>query len=254
MRAFLEEFEKRRSEVRRYLAVMIVAERELSKKLPRKHDDELKIFRAGALLIVYNAVEASARLGILAIYDEIGKTGTTFDQLREKFRVRILNDFKNNVGADRLSSLRNVAIDLISSSFDPQKLFAGNVDAKKLREAGTTYGFDTTSEYELTRNGAHLLTVKSRRQDLAHGTESFSEVGKQYTTEDVVRIARYSLAYMNAILRHIDTYLDLEGYREPREESETEATPPKITRSPLRRAREWLSRSLARVWAGRRSQ
>ncbi len=233
---------------------MIVAERELSKKLPRKHDEELKIFRAGALLIVYNAVEASARLGILAIYDEIGRTGTTFDQLREKFRVRILNDFKSNVGADRLSSLRNVAIDLISSSFDPQKLFAGNVDAKKLREAGTTYGFDTTSEYELTQNGAHLLTVKSRRQDLAHGTESFSEVGKQYTTEDVVKIARYSLAYMSAILRHIDTYLDLEGYREPREESQTEATPSEIKRSSLQRVREWLSLSLARVWAGRRSQ
>ena len=205
---------------------MIVAERQLGKGTRRKHDEELKIFRAGALLIIYNAVEASARLGILAIYDEIGRTGTTFDQLRENFRVRILNDFKSNVGADRFSSLRSVAIDLISSSFDPQKIFAGNVDAKKLRDAGTTYGFETSSEYAITQHGAHLLTVKTRRQDLAHGTESFSEVGKQYTTEDVIRIARYSLAYMSAVLRHIDTYLDLEGYREPKPEHPPQPTPP----------------------------
>ncbi|MFA6112450.1 MAG: MAE_28990/MAE_18760 family HEPN-like nuclease [Sphingomonas sp.] len=252
MRSFLAEFEKRRSEVRRYLAVMVVAERELERSGPRRHDEELKIFRAGALLIIYNAVEASARLGILAIYDEIGRTGTTFDQLREKFRVRILNDFKNNVGADRLTSLRHVAIDLIASSFDPQKLFSGNVDAKKLREAGTTYGFETNTEFALTQHGAHLLTVKTRRQDLAHGTESFSEVGKQYTTDDVIRIARYSLAYMSAILRHIDTYLDLEGYREPI----PEPPPPVIAAGVpvLRRVRELLSRSLARVWEGRHSR
>lgn len=254
MRAFLAEFEKRRSEVRRYLAVMIVAERELQKGTRRKHDEELKIFRAGALLIIYNAVEASARLGILAIYDEIDHTGTTFDQLRDNFRVRILNDFRSNVGADRYSSLRSVAIDLISSSFDPQKLFSGNVDAKKLREAGTTYGFETSSEHEVTKHGVHLLTVKTRRQDLAHGNQSFSEVGKQYTTEDVVKIARYSLAYMSAILRHIDTYLDLEGYREPRPEPEPEVLPPGIRASALRRAHEWLSQSLARVWAARRSR
>lgn len=254
MRAFLAEFEKRRSEVRRYLAVMIVAERQLEKGTRRKHDEELKIFRAGALLIIYNAVEASARLGILAIYDEIGRTGTTFDQLRENFRVRILNDFKSNVGADRFSSLRSVAIDLISSSFDPQKIFAGNVDAKKLRDAGTTYGFETSSEYAITQHGAHLLTVKTRRQDLAHGTESFSEVGKQYTTEDVIRIARYSLAYMSAVLRHIDTYLDLEGYREPKPEHPPQPTPPLVRVSAFQRAREWLSQSLARAWAARRSQ
>jgi len=253
MRPFLSEFEKRRSEVRRYLAVMILAERALAAGGGPRHDEELKIFRAGALLIIYNAVEASARLGILAIYDEIGRTGTQFDDLRANFRVRVLNDFRNNVGADRFADLRNVAVDLIASSFDPQKLFSGNVDARKLREAGTTYGFDTTTEYAVTQHGAHLLTVKTRRQDLAHGTESFSEVGKQYTTEDVVRIARYSLAYMGAILRHIDTYLDLEGYREATPQPTPAATPPTSV-GIFPRVREWFSRSLHRVWVGRRSR
>ncbi|MEP6868962.1 MAG: MAE_28990/MAE_18760 family HEPN-like nuclease [Novosphingobium sp.] len=251
MRPFLLEFEKRRAEVRRYLAVMVLAERKISNASRRRHDEELKIFRAGALLVIYNAVEASARLGILAIYDEVDRTGTTFDDLREKFRFRILNDFKNNVAAHRYEALRMVSVDLISNSFDPQKIFSGNVDAKKLREAATTYGFETDSEFHVTQHGAHLLTVKTRRQDLAHGTVSFSEVGKQYTTEDVVRIARYSMAYMDAILRHIDTYLNLEGYREnPR----TSPLRQYATVTPLRRAREWLLQSLARVWEARRSQ
>lgn len=245
MRDFLLEFNKRRSEVRRYMAVLLLAERRLGSGVHRNHEEEMKIFRAGALLIIYNAVEASARLGILAIYDEISRTGTNFDELKEKFRIRILNDFKNNVGPTKYGTLRSVAIDLIDSSLDPQRLFSGNVDAKKIREAGETYGFDTACDYAETKNGADLLTVKTRRQDLAHGTLSFSEVGKEYTTEDVIRIARYSLAYMGAVLGHIDAYLDLEGYREPRRPSPpAEQKPASVTRQFLQHVGESLFRLL----------
>lgn len=250
MRPFLQEFEKRRSEVRRYLAVMLLAERRLMSAHAKKHDEELKIFRAGALLVIYNAVEASARLGILAIYDEVQRTGTSFDDLREDFRHKILSDFKSNVGEGRYKQIKSIALNLIDTSLDPQKLFSGNVDAKKLREAAQTYGFETNSEYSLTQHGSDLLTVKTRRQDLAHGTESFSEVGKQYTTEDIVKIARYSLAYMSAILKHIDRYLDMQGYRE---QAITPATPPHVNTA-LQRAREWLLRSLVRVLGGQHSQ
>jgi hypothetical protein len=193
---------------------MVLAERTIESAGRPKYDEELKIFRAGALLIIYNAIEASARLGILAIYDEIEQTGTTFDELKEKFRIRILHDFKNNVGARSFSGLKKIAVDLVSSSLDEQKLFSGNVDARKLRDAAEIYGFDTASDHRLTKHGADLLTVKTRRQDLAHGMQSFSEVGKQYSTDDVRRIARYSLAYMGAVLHHIDRYLDECGYRE----------------------------------------
>ena len=130
MRDFLLEFGRRRAEVRRYLSVLLLAERRLGGGPDRRHEEELKIFRAGALLIIYNAIEASARLGILAIYDEISRTGTSFDDLRESFRVRVLHDFKN-VGAAQYDSLRAIAIDMIDSSFDPEKVFPGNVDAKK---------------------------------------------------------------------------------------------------------------------------
>jgi hypothetical protein len=249
MRTFLQEFETRRGEVLRYLAVMVLAERAISAAGGAKYDDELKIFRAGALLVIYNAVEASARLGILAIYDEIEQTETTFDELKERFRVKILQDFKSNVGSKSFPSLRRIAVDLVIKSLDEQKLFSGNVDAKKLRDVGQDYGFDTTTEHRLTKHGADLLTVKSRRQDLAHGNESFSEVGKQYTTDDVRRIARYSLAYMGAILRNIDLYLDNRGYKEPPKDLSSAAAPP-----PVKRGLLWRCLSLLLAWEERRSR
>lgn len=213
MRAFLTEFERRSLEVRRYIAVLAVTDRALSESDHRKYGEDLKVFRAGALLVIYNAIEASARSGVQAIYDAISETGTTFDQLNDELRVRILTDFSANKGKKSYSLVQNVAIDLISFSFDAQKLFSGNVDAQKIRETADHFGFVTDSEHSVTKHGADLLTVKSRRQDLAHGNLSFSDVGKQYSTTDIKRISRHSLAYMRAILRNIDSYLEEQAYK-----------------------------------------
>ena len=246
MRAFIEEFEKRRSEVRRYLAILVVAERRMSVVERRQFDDELKVFRAGALLVLYNAIEASARQGILAIYDDISSTSTLFDDLQQTLRIRVLSDFKLHAGEKSYPRIVRIAVDLVNESLNSDKLFSGNVDAKKIRDMAEVFGFDTTSAFHLTQHGQDLLTVKARRQDLAHGNESFSEVGKQYTTKDVRKIVRYSLAYMDAVLRHIDRYLDAQGYRTP--------SPPNGGQQSQQRAvRSWRQR-LARAWAELRSR
>ncbi|WP_294302458.1 MAE_28990/MAE_18760 family HEPN-like nuclease [uncultured Sphingomonas sp.] len=248
MRPFIEEFEKRRSEVRRYLAIIVIAERRMSTVERRQFDDELKIFRAGALLVLYNAIEASARLGILAIYDDISSSSTLFDDLQETLRIRVLSDFRQHAGEKSYPRIVRIAVDLVNESLNSDKLFSGNVDARKIRDMAKIFGFDTSSPFYLTQNGQDLLTVKARRQDLAHGNESFSEVGKQYTTRDVQRIVRYSLAYMGAVLNHIDRYLDAKGYRAPTSPNgdQQQQSSPRVVRS-------WRQR-LARAWAELRSQ
>jgi hypothetical protein len=248
-RPFIEEFEKRRSEVRRYLAIIVVTERRMSRLERRQFDKELKVFRAGALLVLYNAIEASARQGILAIYDDISSTSTLFDDLKQTLRVRVLSDFKQHAGEKSYPRIMRIAVDLVHESLNSDKLFSGNVDAKKIRDMAEVFGFDTTSSFHLTQHGQDLLTVKSRRQDLAHGNESFSEVGKQFTTEDVRKIVRYSLAYMDAVLRHIDRYLDAQGYRTPNPPPSGAQHP----QQPSRVARSWRQR-LARAWEELRSQ
>lgn len=248
MRSFLEEFANRRGEVRRYLAIIEVAESRMSNLERRRFERELKIFRAGALLVLYNAIEASARQGILAIYEEIGSTSTPFDELTDKLKLRILGDFRQHAGEKSYPRIRRLAIDLVKQSFSPDKLFAGNVDARKIRDMAQHFGFDTDTRFELTQHGQDLRTVKEQRQNLAHGTHSFSDVGKEYTTDDVRRIARFSLAYMSAILRHIDRYLDAEGYRIPR------PSPPDPSHTPARRGGRSLRQRLGRAWAELRSR
>jgi hypothetical protein len=215
MRPFLEEFYERRRDVRRYLAVLVRSEQLIASGGVKRHERELRMFRAGALLVLYNAVEASARSGIQAIYDEIAETQTPFEELRETLRGRILKDFKNNASIEKHQGMRKVACEMITASFDPRKLFSGNVDAKEIRDQSNEFGFASTSSHVKTRHGADLLTIKEKRNDLAHGVLSFSEVGRDYTVDDIRKIGRYSLSYLEAVLLNIDRYLTAKDYLIP---------------------------------------
>lgn len=181
----------------------------------RKYALEAKIFRGGAILIIYNAVEASARSAIEVIYDEIRETNTPFDQLRVSLRKRVISDFRKHAMADRDCNMRDIAIDMVLNSFNSEKLFSGNVDARKIREQASDYGFPIPEgDYLRTRNGVELLKVKNKRNDLAHGVKSFSDVGGEYTLREIVDLGRFCMAYMESLLQCVNTYLDSRDYVE----------------------------------------
>ncbi len=199
--------------MRRYMAALILAERDANSGGPlSRRDHELRMFKAGGMLVLYNAVEASARSGIEAIYDELSLNNVTFDDLRDTIKKRIVRDFKSNFSGDHGHTLSALAIEIVSKSFDPSGLFSGNVDAKLIRQKGLEYGFSTESEYKRTSHGADLVTVKRHRNDLAHGLVSFGEVGRDYLANDLYRLSTRVLNYIEAILIEIDTYLDNGGY------------------------------------------
>lgn len=215
MRSFVADFRERRREVRRYLAILRLIERNVPAPDLLRHDLESRIFRGGAILIIYNAVEASARSAIQAIYDEIRVTGTPFESLRSSIRKRVISDFRKNADKDRDCNMMNVALDLVIRSFSAEKLFSGNVDARELRDQASDYGFPTpVNDYGLTRNGAELVKVKQKRNDLAHGVKSFSDVGKEYSLREIIDIGRFSMAYMSHLMICINQYLDSADYIE----------------------------------------
>jgi hypothetical protein len=193
------------------MAILVRLERDIDPN-SRRQESRMRMLRASALLVLYNAIEASARSGIEAIYDEIAGSNISFDDLRENLRIRVLRDFRSNVGADSYAQVREIAIDIVSRSFDATKVFSGNVDARALRAQAEDYGFACTTDFARTRDGADLLAVKNNRNNLAHGVRSFTEVGRDYLIGDIRAIAQHSMAYMEQILLNIDRYLDAREY------------------------------------------
>ena len=86
------------------------------------------------------------------------------------------------------------------------KVISGNIDGRKISEFSNIYGFSKKTHH-LAQNGVKLHEVKIQRNNLAHGSLSFSECGRQYTYEDLTKIKRQVVIYLRGILNNIQKYI-----------------------------------------------
>ncbi|HYX16696.1 MAG TPA: MAE_28990/MAE_18760 family HEPN-like nuclease [Nostoc sp.] len=172
-----------------------------------------KTLKATGFLLLYNLVESTMRNAITTIFDEFQNKNTSFDDATDKIKKIIINNFKDNNSTDTLlQSINNISYDIISSSFDKEKLFSGNIDARKIRKTSEAYGFSCKTNAKKTKDGSDLLTVKTNRNDLAHGFKSFEEVGRNATADELLEIQKRVISYLKAILENIESYLSNKEY------------------------------------------
>lgn len=170
----------------------------------------IKTLRANGFLLIYNLVESCMKRAIEEIYIGMRRDGVEYDSIKEGIRKEIINYLRSNKTGteDFVSSINDIARDIIGHCFSAEALFSGNVDAKKIRDIAKRYGFSTRTNTTRTKSGEKLLTVKTRRNDLAHGVYSFQECGKDYTIQDMVEIKNEVTTYLEQILDNIESYID----------------------------------------------
>ena len=211
---FLEDFAHRRSQVRRYLAVVSRTEREVRLNGNRKLDtDRLHVLRAGTFLILYNLVEASARAALEAIHDAMSSERVPFSALNAGIRRVVIKGFKRNADVDKHAEMVDVPVEFVSVSLDIEYHFSGNVDSRLIGKIAERYGFSSQTEYVMTQGGKDLKSVKDNRNDLAHGLVSYDEIGRKYTTRDLIGVVYRTILYVENILSNVADYLDAKGYK-----------------------------------------
>ncbi|MGF1575623.1 MAG: MAE_28990/MAE_18760 family HEPN-like nuclease [Cyanophyceae cyanobacterium] len=188
----------------------------------REIDSELlKTLKASGFLLLYNLVEATMRNAIEAIFDELRSREIHYDHIRPELKKIVLKNLKKRNSDVIFSSIREISLDIITAGFDSKDLFSGNLDGKKIRQTAKEYGFSHLTDYSKTGNGNDLLTVKTNRNNLAHGFKSFTEVGREKTADDLLRIKNKVVKYLSQILTNIEQYLSTREYLN----TPTESTP-----------------------------
>ncbi|HYW19049.1 MAG TPA: MAE_28990/MAE_18760 family HEPN-like nuclease [Nodularia sp. (in: cyanobacteria)] len=179
----------------------------------RQIDDELiKTLKASAFLLLYNLVEATMRNAIAAIFDEFKGQCVSYDEIRPELKKIVLNNLKKRNPDDICAIITAISIDIINVGFDKENLFAGNIDGRLIKKTATKYGFSHQTDRSKTWDGNDLLTVKTNRNDLAHGWKSFAEVGRNQTADDLVKIKNKVIIYLRQILQNIEKYLVNKDY------------------------------------------
>ncbi|MDY7229027.1 MAE_28990/MAE_18760 family HEPN-like nuclease [Hyalangium rubrum] len=169
--------------------------------------DVAKTLKAAGFLLLYNLVESAMTNAIGAIFDELKQKRVNFDTVREELKRVAIDNLKRNGGRDLHASIQDLSVDILTAAFDRSKIFSGNLDARKIREAAEEYGFSATTNARLTNNGKSLLTVKTNRNDLGHGDKSFSEVGRDYEMMRLAEIKTEAIAYLSDIIGNIEKYI-----------------------------------------------
>jgi hypothetical protein len=194
-------FDQRKIEIEEYFQF-------LSNYKPVNADDNLfKILKSNLLVMLYNLTESSISNAIEEIHNNIYSNSISFNSLKEKIKSLVINNTKR-VNSDKfVTKLTDIATDIIKHTFKREELFNGNVDSRKIKKLSEQYGFNSDTDYERTKHGSHLITIKDKRNDLAHGIYSFTEVGKEYTVQDLEEMKDKTINYISDILDNIEVYL-----------------------------------------------
>ena len=218
MNAVFTDFQTRAREVEGYFRfVRRLANEDLSLRKARdneaafsaqEHEELLKTLKAACYLLLYNLVESTMRNAVEAIFDELKSKGISFDDCRTELQQEVLKNFKKRNMDKLLPKLLSLARDVIYQTFERSENFAGNLDARAIRDTAKRFGFAPPTGQEFTM----LQTVKDLRNDLAHGVKSFAEVGRNASPSDLEKARAQTVEILTQTLNNISGYLKNQHY------------------------------------------
>ena len=176
-----------------------------------------KTLRASAYLMLYNLVEATMTNAIGAIHQHIADEQVGFDELKEDVRKIAIKGLRKAVSLETPSELFNVSVPISSAliwlGFDKKDLFSGNLDGRLIKDKAKEYGFQLINhDRAASRDGARLLNVKTKRNELAHGGISFEDCGQETSVDELVAIFDEIKIFIRAVLDGVSEYLATKSY------------------------------------------
>ncbi len=167
----------------------------------------LKTLKANSFLLLYNLVESTVKNAIEAIFDRLSRESISYDICRAELQRVVLKNLRAHNIKKIHVELRGIAVDVVAKTFRKETLFSGNVDAREIRDTAREFGFLSP-----IANGNELLTVKTNRNDLAHGDKTFAAVGADYDVPRLLRIANDIYDYLEEFVTNIENYLNTKAY------------------------------------------
>lgn len=221
--------EARFSEVRTYLDFLARVEIASSVLINRRGrpspfeigDQTRKILKAAHFIVLYNVVEATLVNGIKLIHSDIHRTAVNYTAINEPVkrmwvREKVWDKFSSHAHPERhIDSLINLFAHVGNGSpitLSETRFISGNVDSRYVREICDRFGIRLRVP-RTCRGGVDLDTVVARRNALAHGDESFSDVGKDYSVSQLREMSLKSRMFIRSVTKAIDQYCLRSGYR-----------------------------------------
>ena len=175
-------------------------------------DTELStILKANGFLLLYNLIEATVRSSIDAVLNSMRTSSVTFRDLSDNLKkIWIKQETKSINSETNYEKILQIAKNILENeilSFEKDCInISGNIDAQKIRNILKQFGGHEIS------NGRDLKTIKDKRNNLAHGEFTFSEIGKDYTVQELIDYKDETKNYLSNVLDEIQDYIGNQKY------------------------------------------
>lgn len=232
MEGIILEFELKVQEIDEYfnfISTTTHLSREFDKSKTVKVSEKVSnILKANLFLLLYNLTEASFKNALeqvcIKITEEELEYRNVIPELKKLWIEKEYKNFENFTvpnGVKKsvfiMQKIDNIAQDVIKIKFyhDEKKRknddISGNVDAREINRINEKYGAGLNTIPDIKTES--LLTVKTKRNNLAHGDETFAQCGADYTIEELAIIKRESIDYMRFILKHLEEFIQTSQYK-----------------------------------------
>jgi len=172
---------------------------------------------ANAFLILYNLIESTIRNSIIDIYSKIEEEDVTYEFLSDNLKKIWVkqatdklkeNNFRTDTIRDNVLSIANDILNRETIRLAKDKMdFSGNLDAQKIRELAENIGF------EIPKNGRNLAEIKNKRNRLAHGEQTFYDVGKDFTVIELFNFKKETFNFLSDTILKIENFINDGKYK-----------------------------------------
>jgi hypothetical protein len=169
--------------------------------------------------MLYNLLESTVRNAIEEIHSSINLETIRYSELINEIKSIWIEFHYNKFKADKKSKIiveeiNQLASNIFNVPYDDYTKkrgdFSGNLDRRKIDNLAEKYGFKKNSKIE----GKELFTIKNARNNLAHGNQSYTEVGKKYDKSDMVKFKRVCVLYLKELLINVEGFIKNKVYKE----------------------------------------
>lgn len=178
----------------------------------------IRILKSNFLLMLYNLVEACVVSGMLEIYEELKNNKYSYDELIDAVQRIWSNHSIDEVyeSSSSKAAYENKVADIISQIITQRPVFlnksalniSGNLDARKIKKLCDKYQI----RYTVKDKNETLRFVKEKRQQLAHGEDSFGNCARDITLMQLKETKDAVVTFIDGILYGMTDYYKREGY------------------------------------------
>lgn len=220
-----QDFEKRWDEIENYFKFLIIFDDDATRlqyvngdtAITEKIQPQFRIILiANAFLILYNLIESTVRNSIVEIYLKVKDDEINYESLSENLKQIWIKQKTDNLreGNYRPETLREYVFELAESILNKETIelskenmdFSGNLDAQKIRNLASKYGFETSP------NGRNLVEIMRKRNRLAHGEQTFYDVGKDFSVNELINFKNETFSYLEDVISKIEKFISAKEY------------------------------------------